>query len=259
MFKLHSQIVGDGPDLVLLHGWGLHSEIWLNLVDDLRQQFRLHLIDLPGCGKSNKVTEYPQTIEHLAEIVLEHTPNHAIWIGWSLGGLIASYIASHSPQRVKQLVTITSTPKFIAEEASDWPGLSSEALTQFALNLTQNYQQTLFRFFSLQWYGIPNAKTWLKKLEPFFIKQKPAMEALQQQLTILQKTDLREALKQIQCPVLHVLGRLDAIVPESLSAKLKELVPQHQIHVIPKAAHLPFLTHQEQFLPTLISFLKNNL
>lgn len=259
MSKLYYDKIGHGPDVVLLHGWGLHSHIWQTLVAELKNDFCLHIIDLPGCGKSKHVDPFPASIESLAEIILEKMPQKAAWIGWSLGGLVASFVAHAFPERVQQLVTITSTPKFVADDTEQWPGLSPQALTQFAEDLTIQYEQTLFRFFSLQWYGIPGAKHWLKQLEPFFMTEKPEIAALQHQLNILQKTDLRQAWKKITCPTLHILGRLDAIVPERLHSKLKELVPHHQTYVMPKAAHLPFLTHQSEFLQNLNLFLNTNL
>ena len=49
---LHIEIVGDGPPLVLLHGWGLHGGVFAPLVDRLSDRFRMHLVDLPGHGYS---------------------------------------------------------------------------------------------------------------------------------------------------------------------------------------------------------------
>ena len=43
---------GDGPDLVLLHGWGMHGGVWDELVPRLAARFRVHVPDLPGHGRS---------------------------------------------------------------------------------------------------------------------------------------------------------------------------------------------------------------
>lgn len=50
MTQLHIESLGHGPDLVLLHGWAMHSGIWSGVQDQLARQFRLHLVDLPGMG-----------------------------------------------------------------------------------------------------------------------------------------------------------------------------------------------------------------
>lgn len=56
----------------------------------------------------------------MAEAVLQQAPDKAIWLGWSLGGLVASQIALTHPERVQALVTVASSPCFSARD--EWPG-----------------------------------------------------------------------------------------------------------------------------------------
>ena len=49
---MHIETVGQGPDLVLIHGWALHGGVFAPLVARLSGRFRLHLVDLPGHGHS---------------------------------------------------------------------------------------------------------------------------------------------------------------------------------------------------------------
>ena len=49
---LHIEARGDGPPLVLLHGWAMHSGVWGALVPRLAQRHRVHAVDLPGHGYS---------------------------------------------------------------------------------------------------------------------------------------------------------------------------------------------------------------
>ncbi|MCV5870744.1 pimeloyl-[acyl-carrier protein] methyl ester esterase, partial [Escherichia coli] len=46
--KLHWQSFGQGPDLVLLHGWGMNGAVWQQTVESLQPYFRVHVVDLPG-------------------------------------------------------------------------------------------------------------------------------------------------------------------------------------------------------------------
>ncbi|PIQ13165.1 MAG: pimeloyl-[acyl-carrier protein] methyl ester esterase, partial [Hydrogenophilales bacterium CG18_big_fil_WC_8_21_14_2_50_58_12] len=46
--SMHIEIVGSGPYLALLHGWGMHGGVWDGVRDALAQRFRLHIVDLPG-------------------------------------------------------------------------------------------------------------------------------------------------------------------------------------------------------------------
>ena len=49
---LHVEVVGHGPPLVLLHGWAMHGGVFAPLVARLRSRFTLHVVDLPGHGRS---------------------------------------------------------------------------------------------------------------------------------------------------------------------------------------------------------------
>ena len=53
MKTLWWQTVGTGNcHLVLLHGWGLNAEVWRCISEELASQFTVHLVDLPGYGRS---------------------------------------------------------------------------------------------------------------------------------------------------------------------------------------------------------------
>jgi len=46
--SLYHQAIGDGPDVVMLHGWGLHSGVWAETATALAPEFRVTRLDLPG-------------------------------------------------------------------------------------------------------------------------------------------------------------------------------------------------------------------
>jgi len=58
---------GSGPDLIAVHGWPLHAATWRTLLPALSQRFTLHLLDLPGSGR----TEWPGPVDFqvCAEVV----------------------------------------------------------------------------------------------------------------------------------------------------------------------------------------------
>ena len=98
------QTTGEGNcHLVLLHGWGLNANVWDCITPELATHFTLHLVDLPGYGRSGGFGAL--TLEEMAQQVVEKAPEQAIWLGWSLGGLVASLVALQHPQRVQALVT----------------------------------------------------------------------------------------------------------------------------------------------------------
>ena len=74
-------------DLVLLHGWGMNSAVWSGFTRRLAERWRLTLIDLPGHGASPYRGE--TVLQQWADACLESAPQRAVWLGWSLGGLVA--------------------------------------------------------------------------------------------------------------------------------------------------------------------------
>ncbi|NIV36280.1 MAG: alpha/beta fold hydrolase, partial [Anaerolineae bacterium] len=86
--SLYIDLRGNGPDLVMLHGWGLHGGLFGPVIEPLAERFRLHLVDLPGHGRS-PMLEGKYTLERIAEAITGEVPAGAHWLGWSLGGRIA--------------------------------------------------------------------------------------------------------------------------------------------------------------------------
>ncbi len=244
--SIYKHVSGNGPTLVLLHGWGTSSAVWKNLIPLLATRFQVIAIDLPGFGQS----EWDSNIDSLAllsEAILAILPENSIFLGWSLGGLIAQYIAIHHPHRVSSLISVTSTPCFI--DKSDWPGIHEFLLNKFAEDLKIDYQKTLTRFFTLMQFAAPSPdKNLIKFLSETLIEHPPKIEALEFGLNLLLHTDLRSELYKIQCPMKFILGQLDTIVPARIAEPLQQLAPEVSIEILPKSSHAPFLSDPENFL-----------
>ena len=159
--SLYWQREGEGQDLVLIHGWGMNGAVWQQTVDALAPYFRVHVVDLPGYGHS--ADSHGDSLEDIAEQVLADAPESAIWVGWSLGGLVATHIALNHPQRVTKLVTVASSPKFAAERP--WRGIQPEVLAAFTEQLAQDFAATIERFMASQAMGSPTAKKDIKTLK----------------------------------------------------------------------------------------------
>ena len=94
----------------MLHGWAMHSGIWGGLVDLLAEQFRVHLVDLPGHGV-NRHTPLSRNLNDVADLILSELPP-AVWVGWSLGGLVTLAAALRQPGKVKKAMLVAATPCF---------------------------------------------------------------------------------------------------------------------------------------------------
>lgn len=161
--NLHVERLGTtGPELVMLHGWGLSSAIWQPLLDALQPHYRLTLIDLPGLGRSRALAQ--TSIDSLLETLLSQAPERALWLGWSLGGSLAIAAAARAPERVSGLLLAAATPCFVQRQ--DWPWAMTEAtFTAFACGLQEDPQGTLNRFALLQTRGSHHARDELRLLK----------------------------------------------------------------------------------------------
>lgn len=255
--KPYRESLGEGKDIVLLHGWGLHSGIWQFLAQDLKDNYRVHLIDLPGFGRS-PIPSDDYDLELLTEQVLSVAPENAIYVGWSLGGVVATQIALEQPERVEKLVCVSSSPKFV--EADDWSyAMRTKVMQSFCQFLEEDYEGTVIRFLAIQAMGSETQKEDIKYLKDnVFIHGMPATKALRGGLAMLDDIDQRLDLSKITVPTLRVYGRLDSLVPVDVAEAVQALQPNNSRYVIfPNASHAPFLTNRKAFLKELVSFIEN--
>ncbi|MDH5183137.1 MAG: pimeloyl-ACP methyl ester esterase BioH [Gammaproteobacteria bacterium] len=253
--SLFVEVEGQGPDLVLLHGWGLHGGIFDAIAPQLAESFTLHRVDLPGHGRSpNQVGEY--SLQTVAGAVLDSVPEQADWLGWSLGGRVAMQAALMASQRITKLISMAASPRFLAVEQEGWPGVAPEVLKGFAAGLETDYRKTLLQFLAIQAMGSARAKQEIRILrEGLFAHGEPVLEALRGALGILQSADLREPLKNIQCPTLFLAGERDSLMPVQAAQLAAKKMANARVEVIAGAGHAPFISHPDQFLQITRQFL----
>lgn len=250
---IHIDQYGHGPDLALLHGWGMHGGVWESLIAPLAERHRVHVVDLPGHGASAATTPY--TVQQVARDVAAVLPPRCSLAGWSLGGQVAMQIALDVPARIERLLLIGTTPCF--RQRADWAhGQDDATVREFARSLEQDYEGTLNRFLSLQARSGEAARAVIARLrETLFARGRPDLASLRGGLAILSELDLRHAVHAIAQPTLIVHGTHDMLTPLAAAEWLMGQLPAAQLAVIPGAAHAPFLSHPVETLDLLQDFL----
>lgn len=249
--------IGEGPSLVLLHGWGLHSGLWGPLTDQLAEKFRVVSVDLPGHGYSDLPKAL--TVETMATAViaaLEDLPQPAAFpatiLGWSMGAFVAFELARRFPERFSRLVWIAGTPSFVKRPGWD-VGMDPETLGAFAQGLKLDYRATLKRFISLNG-GMGADRSLLKTMQQqAFERGDIDPSILDQGLAILRQSDIRDALASSTMPMLMLQGSHDRLVhPDTVKAVsgLKKVESQ----VIEGAGHAPFLTEPASVVRAIQEF-----
>ncbi len=206
---------------VLLHGWGMNSGCWNLLRQCADPSLQLISPNLPGHGTAcNDI--FPDELDELAEMMLEQQSEPAIWVGWSLGGLVAMRAAILEPRQVLGLVLICTTPKFI--QADDWAhGTELSVLQAFASEMQLNPAKGLKRFLLLMLGNNSRSRQAAKQLTVDLANQgNPSDRAIQGGLKMLAEVDLRKHVGEIKMPVRVLSAHDDSICPAGAGRWLTE-------------------------------------
>lgn len=290
MTRLHTEVRGRGPALVLLHGWGLNVRVWDGLAAALSDRFRIVAIDLPGHGRSAWLPQRSSLAEQAAQVheTIAGVTAKCSLLGWSFGGQIALQLAAaqHAADArgnplaatADRLVLIATTPRFAA--AADWPhGAPPERLAAQAAGLRTDYRRTVSDFLELQVRGSAGGAEALDRLRAaLFAHGLPAatatadgesqtdmherasvaglnLAALARDLELLRDTDLRPQIAGITLPALVIAGQYDRVTMPAASHALAQALPNARYAEIRRAAHAPFLSHLQQLTELLCDFL----
>jgi pimeloyl-[acyl-carrier protein] methyl ester esterase len=247
-----ASIAGAGPDLVLLHGWAMNAAVWDDVAPALASGMRVHTPNLPGHGGRADLED--ATLVAAADALAEAIPDGAAVCGWSLGALLALVIARRYPKKVRRLVLVAATPRFVADD--DWDhGMRAATLEQFAHDLGHDMAATLTSFVRLNALHGARGRPAIREFAQRLATTPPASEtALRRGLAWLRETDLRIDAPWIAAPALVLHGARDAIVPVGAGRWLSTALPHASLVEWPDAAHLPFFTHREAFVAALEAF-----
>jgi putative pimeloyl-BioC--CoA transferase BioH len=250
---MNGQTGTKGANLVLLHGWGMNSRVFADVAWRLERSFCIHLLDLPGFGRQVAAGEMVHDAEGWLNHLEAQLPAECHLLGWSLGGQLATLLALRNPQRIRSLITVASSPCFVAEE--EWPGMQPGVLANFAQLLVKDPAKTIDRFLAIQAMGSPSAREDIRHLRNEVLSAPlPHPAALTLGLSLLETLDLRTELVQLTMPVLHLFGRLDGLVPVAVAEKIRTLQPEAKVEIFASSSHAPFITEPERFVAEVSRF-----
>ena len=250
---------GAGLPVLFLHAFPLNRRMWQGEMEGLLREgrYRLVALDWRGFGES-EIDREILTMETLADDVAALMDwlgmEGAVLCGLSMGGYVAFAFLRKYPQRVRGLILADTRPEPDSEEGK----ANREQLARLAE--TQGVEAVA----DLQ---IP------RLLSEETRRQRPEVEAQVRRLIaaatprgiaaasrgMAQRADARGLLPTIRCPVLVVVGELDQLSPPSLAQEYAARIPQAQLQVIPRAAHLSNLEQPQAFIDAIGAFLRSSI
>jgi malonyl-CoA O-methyltransferase len=254
--------------LVLIHGWGSDSRIWQAVLPELTQHLNVMAIDLPGFGQSPEFSENTKnSLEGYLSVILTVLPKCFSLMGWSLGGMLATLLASRYPERCSSLITLASNACFV--QRANWPSaMPQKTFDDFYGLFQQQPTLCLKRFHGLQCRGDSNERHLLKALRETIAVEQGCVEqesveqgddrhaCWQKGLELLAEIDNRQAISSLKIRGLHLYGDTDQLVPVAAANIVDELNPLQQVKILEQTAHLPQLSCPEKLMSHVLGFLK---
>jgi pimeloyl-ACP methyl ester carboxylesterase len=258
---IHFRSLGDGVPLIFIHGFGASMDTWRLLVKDLGNEFRLVFIDLRGHGYSARPPDSRYSIQDQADAVfalMEHLGlKGAVLVGHSLGSGVALMAALNELSRPTRLVS-----KLVLLAGSAYPEqvrfsgrwLSAPLIAWLVTKLTP---ASLLTRMALRYAFYDHAKVTDSLIELYakYHRIPGTIHALMWTVRNLIAADIdfvRRSLRQIQIPVLNILGEHDRIVPRSTAEALRNLLPQYRLEIIDGVGHVP----QEESPETVVQLIR---
>lgn len=246
--NLNYVVEGKGKDVLVLHGWGANINTVLPIVNILKGKFRVHAIDLPGFGESDKPNEPIDSFKY-ADIVKTYIDNMGIkkliLIGHSFGGKISIILGSKYPELVDNIVLVNSA------------GLIPKRGPKYYLKV---YSFKTLRFIYKNFF------LWLKnegKMERFYKRfgstdYKDASGVMRKILVIVVNENLLPLLNKIKAPTLLIWGDKDTATPLYMGKIMEKEIPDSGLVVLEGTGHYSYLDDYQRFSVILRNFLQYN-
>ncbi len=247
--EIYYEISGNnsGYKMVLIHGLFLNSDTWKYQLSEFESDFNILRFDLRGHGRSTKPKKRFTIRNYVDDMfaLLQHLnwTSELYLVGHSLGGMIALVYGLENPSHVKKMVVADSFC-FISQEAiTDVLGrINSSKLEKFALGISIR---------GLTPYDDEIAQ-YVASLVTNHMTKKDCLNATAASAGF----NICENLKNLNIPVLVLVGKKDITTPVWASEMIHEWLPQSKLIIIPDAGHLVIFDHPKEFNDLTLSFWK---
>jgi pimeloyl-ACP methyl ester carboxylesterase len=231
-------VVGEGPAVLLLHGWGGSLQSMWPVARELAALgYAAHILDLPGFGESDLPSE-PWTVARYAEWVMAYLKttelDEVFLIGHSFGGRISLVLGADYPQHIKKIA------------------LSNSAGIRLPLTFRMRIYQ-LGRKVVLGALSLPGLGRVKNTVRGYFRQRFGSEDYLNagplvETFKLVIKQDLRVFARRVQAPTLLFWGDLDQDTPLAGGRILEQEMPDAALIVFEGAGHFAYLDQLSRFI-----------
>jgi len=246
------RLTGKGKTVLFIHGFGEDSHIWDDIITILKDKYQLIIPDIPGTGASDLLPGENVSIADYADamhaILIEEKISTITVIGHSMGGYISLAFAKKYPSVIHALGLFHSSA-YADDEAK-------KETRRKAINVIKEKGAMAFLKTAIPGLFADAEKSkahidlLLERARSF------SPEALIQYYeAMIARPDTTDVLKNIQQPVLFILGEHDKAIPFEQGLKQTHLPSQADINILRNSAHMGMLEEREKTFSILSHFL----
>ena len=243
--QLYYEVHGDGPAILLTHGFAAESRMWKGQIADLCKKNTLILWDMRGHGRTKAPAEdeafsEAETVKDMAAILDATGFETAVIGGLSLGGYMSLAFNLSYPERVDALLIIDTGPGYKSETSrAEW-------------NVQANKMTDALAVKGLD--GIPGLSAEMRLSEHF---DPGGLVRAGRHMLTQHTDDVIQSLPSISAPTLIVVGADDK--PYLIGSEyMAQKISGSRKEIIPDAGHAVNIDQPDRFNSTLIDFLSEN-
>ena len=235
--------------VVLLHGVGLDHTVWQPVQALLPDGVEVVTPDLPGHGSTAPVPA-GVTLADLADGVAAQIPPGSHLVGFSLGALIAQYLAVHRPELVATLTSVSSACKRTASERTAVLDRLDTAAKDFATSAEASLQR---------WYDGTDVTAERVRLTRATLMANDRDSFLHcYRVFATADAEIAADLSRIGVPAMAITGECDPGSTPEMTRRLAEAIPDCRAVVLPGARHMLPVERPRELVDHLSAFIGEN-
>ena len=253
---VHYQDEGSDPVVVLVHGTSASLHTWDKWTEELKKNYRVIRMDIPGFGFTGPTKENNYKISFYTKWLEEFTRTLGVekffLAGNSLGGEITWRFALDYPQRLNGMILIDAAGFPKDSKRSMAYSLPHSALFRpLFLNFTPKY--LVQRALGFVYSDPTKISSELVELYRNLFVRQGNREALLSRLSVI-KPDHYKRISTIKAPTLIMWGEDDRLTPLAWAHRFNNEIPNSKLHIFKNAAHMPMEEIPERSVQVAKSF-----